>query len=51
MYKALIDFANIETLDPKVFKRHGKLQEVIRQIGIHPMVGSNATPGAGYLVK
>lgn len=39
------------TLDSKVFKWHGKLQEVIRQIGIHPMVGSNATPGAGYLGK
>lgn len=39
------------TLDPKIFKWHGKLQEVIRQIGVHPMVGSNATPGAGYLIN
>lgn len=38
------------TTEPeKVFRWHSKLQEVLRQIGTHPTVGSNMTPGGGLL--
>ena len=40
----------LATKDPQdLFKWHKTLQEVIKQIGPHPTVGSNVTPGAGLL--
>ena len=37
------------TLNPSILKWHTKLQEVLKQIGTHPVIGSNVTPGAGLL--